>query len=69
MNYQCSECHRPIGLMANQQGRPTLFKCPHTGRVALPQMAVHRDTPPLPGPVAAEQKPKPKVVVRDDSVR
>lgn len=46
MNYFCSECHKPIGLMADKRGKPELFKCPHTGRVARPQQPVKRDTPP-----------------------
>lgn len=34
MKYQCSECGREIGLMADKYATPQLYKCPHTGRVA-----------------------------------
>ena len=47
MHYECSECKRPIGLMADKEGRPRQFRCPHTGRLAEPQVPIHRDTPPL----------------------
>lgn len=46
--YQCSECHRPVGLMADMDGNPTMFKCPRTGHIAQPQHPVKRTTPPLP---------------------
>jgi hypothetical protein len=47
MNYVCSECHKPIGLMADSRGKPTLFKCIRTGRVAqtLSEPAESKDSP------------------------
>lgn len=32
--FRCSECRKPIGLMVDPKGKPELFKCPHSGRVA-----------------------------------
>lgn len=32
--YKCSECFRPVGAMLDAKGKPELFKCPHSGRVA-----------------------------------
>ena len=46
--YKCSECNRPVGLMADADGNPVPYKCPRTGRVAQPQHPVKRTTPPLP---------------------
>lgn len=34
MTYQCSECRKPIGRMADMNNKPILFKCPYSGRVA-----------------------------------
>lgn len=34
MNYKCSACGRAIGAMLDKKGKPELFKCPNTGRVA-----------------------------------
>ena len=48
MMYTCSECHRPVGLMADMEGNPVMYKCPRTGRVAQPQHPIKRTTPPLP---------------------
>lgn len=50
MNYKCSDCSRPIGAFFDAKGRPELFKCPHTGRVAqcIPDRRQARTTPPLP---------------------
>lgn len=42
MKYQCSECGREIGLMADRFGTPELYKCPHTGRVAQLQTPRNR---------------------------
>jgi hypothetical protein len=47
MGYRCSECGRPIGLIANKFGTPEKFKCPHTGRIANVQTPIRRDTAPL----------------------
>jgi hypothetical protein len=47
LNYKCSECGRPIGLMATMDGTPRQFRCPHTGRLAEAQVPIHRDTKPL----------------------
>jgi hypothetical protein len=47
MHYLCSACHRPIGLMANKNGSPQQYWCPHAQRMAEPQMPVRRDTAPL----------------------
>ncbi len=44
MHYICSECRRAIGLMADKTGKPHLFTCVHTGRVAEVQVAHHRTT-------------------------
>jgi hypothetical protein len=33
--------------MADMNGAPRQFRCPRTGRLAEPQLPVHRDTPPL----------------------
>jgi len=47
MHYNCSECGKPIGLMADKKGVPQIFLCPNTGRVAVPQIPVKRETPKL----------------------
>lgn len=44
MHYVCSECGKPIGLMADKTGTPHLFVCAHTGRVAKIQVAQQRPT-------------------------
>lgn len=51
--YRCSECNRPIGLMADANGNPVMYKCPRTGRIAQPQLPIKRATPPPP----KEQEP------------
>lgn len=58
MNYTCPHCHRPIGLMADADGDPQLFKCPYTNRIAQVQHPIKRDTPPMPKPY------EPVVIVR-----
>lgn len=40
--YQCSECRKRIGLMADIEGQPELFKCPYTGAVADKQEPIRR---------------------------
>jgi hypothetical protein len=47
MNYLCSECHKPIGLMTDRNGTPCMYRCPHTGRLAEPQTPVKRDAMPV----------------------
>lgn len=44
MNYQCSECVRPVGSLLDANGQPELFLCPRTNRVATPIVPVRRDT-------------------------
>lgn len=46
MHYQCSECRRPMGAMLDRKGRPELFKCPYSGRVAhtIPEHPPQRKT-------------------------
>lgn len=34
MKYRCSECNRTIGLIADRDGKPVMFKCPRTGNAA-----------------------------------
>lgn len=46
--YRCSECQRPVGLMADMNGKAERFKCAHTGRWAQLQTPIHRDTKPSP---------------------
>jgi hypothetical protein len=61
MHYNCSECGKPIGLMADKNGRPEMFLCPHTGRIARPQIPVKRETPRLTlvgKPEAPQRKPR-----------
>lgn len=50
MHFRCSECSRPIGAFFDSKGKPELFKCPHSGRIAhcIPDRRVARSTPPLP---------------------
>lgn len=42
--YKCSECMRTMGAMLDSRGKPELFKCPYSGRVAhtIPQFPVRR---------------------------
>lgn len=40
--YQCSQCRKHIGLMADIEGQPELFKCPYTGAVADKQEPIRR---------------------------
>jgi len=47
MNYTCPGCHKPIGLIADNKGRPQLYKCPYRTMVFGPQQPVKRDTPPV----------------------
>lgn len=62
MHYQCSECGKPVGLMADKTGAPQMFLCPNTGRVASVQTPVKRGTTPRPvGNVATQFKKR-----RDD---
>jgi len=42
---KCSECGRPVGLFADKDGKPRPFRCPHTGRLAQPQVPIRRKTP------------------------
>jgi DNA-directed RNA polymerase subunit RPC12/RpoP len=50
MNYHCSACGRQIGIMLDKKGKPELFRCPITKRIAqtVPAMPIRRSTPPLP---------------------
>jgi hypothetical protein len=43
MNYRC-ECGKAIGLMADKEGKPEVFKCPYTGRKQRPQVPIRRET-------------------------
>lgn len=43
--YVCGACGRPIGLMADAKGQPTLYKCVWTGRVVGPQEVIRREAP------------------------
>ena len=56
MHHICSECRRAIGLMADKDGRPTRFKCVHTGRYAQVQTITPRKTPPLPELLRADTR-------------
>jgi hypothetical protein len=47
MHYNCDCCGKPIGLMADKNGRPEIFLCPTTGGAARPQTPVKRETPRL----------------------
>jgi hypothetical protein len=31
---RCSQCNRPIGLMVDEKGKDTMFKCPRTKKTA-----------------------------------
>lgn len=42
LDHRCSECGRPVGLVADKDSAPVYFKCIYTGRVAELQIAVHR---------------------------
>jgi hypothetical protein len=44
---RCSECGRIVGAMLDINGMPRQFRCPTTGRLAEPQVPVHRNTGPL----------------------
>ena len=50
MNYVCSECAKPVGLMVDGAGHPQPFRCVHTRRGAEPQVPMRRSTPKLPEP-------------------
>lgn len=46
--FQCSECHREIGLMADEKGRPVDYFCPRRQTVSTTkQEPVARRTPKL----------------------
>lgn len=45
MHYVCGECGVPIGLIADEKGRPIPFRCSRTRRVVSPQIPVKRETP------------------------
>jgi DNA-directed RNA polymerase subunit RPC12/RpoP len=42
MHYVCSQCGRPIGLLADDKARAEKFRCPHTRRIAEAQLPVKR---------------------------
>lgn len=69
MNYVCSECSRPIGLMADARGGATLYKCWRTGRIAQPQYPVKRNTPRLPVIVVPQPISVPRWVGESDDSR
>lgn len=43
MHYKC-ECGKAIGLIADERGRGTTFKCPYTKRQQPPQVPIRRET-------------------------
>lgn len=45
--YVCPECGKRIGLMADRNGRPELYKCPYTGNVVTRAQEPVRSMDPL----------------------
>ena len=40
--YKCANCRRSIGLMANAEGEPIRYVCPHGDVLNEPQMPIRR---------------------------